>query len=563
MFIMLHALLMPWTEPVTYPQDYFKAPLNIPLVLAGNYGEPRTGHFHAGLDIQTQQREGLPVYAAADGYISRIYVSGVGYGNALFITHPNGFTTVYGHLKEFTPDLMQRLRKEQYAKKQFAVDIQVKPGEFPVKQGEQIAFSGSTGSSGGPHLHFEIRGPDEYPINPLLFGFKIEDATLPIASALKFYPMDTLKYVCDGYRCKLTGKKGLFEVPGGTLKLNCTSVGVAVNTYDLADKAENKLGIYSLRLYNNGKLVYEYKVDRMSFKDGRYVLSQIDYQVFMTEDEQTFHKCFVEPGNKCPVYHNLVNRGIIDLSDSLPHAVQIEVSDFENNISTISFNLQYDAKSNLLKTKDPSYLKRFDVGQPGVFSNNDIKLSLPADCLFDTVYFRHSSLLSTNADVYSKEHLLGPYTCFFDWYHISIKAEKLNPRYRDKAVIVFKDEKGEEFSRGGAYEDGFVTTKAREFGLCYIKIDTIPPQITPVNIAPGKNMQKSKSILLKISDNLSGIGTFNTYLDDNWEVTDYDAKSGTLIFRLNKDIKPGEHRFKVVVEDERHNVAQYTVKFNM
>jgi hypothetical protein len=563
-FVMLHALLQSGTDSSVYPQKYFNPPLDIPLLLAGNFGEPRAGHFHAGLDIQTKQVEGLPVYAAADGYVSRINVSSVGYGNALYVTHPNGYVTVYGHLKEFTPALMKRLRSGQYAKKSFAVDIELKPGEFQVKQGEQIAYSGSTGSSGGPHLHFEIRDAQENPINPLLFGFKIVDATRPLVSDVKFYPMDYLKYNCDGYRCKLSGKNGQFEVPGGTIKLNSTSVGVALNTYDLMDKSENRLGVYSLKMYKDGQLVYEYKMDKISFKDSRYVLSQIDYPVFINEDEQMFHRCYVEPGNKCPVYSNLVNRGIIDLSDGVVHDIKIEAGDFFGNISTVKFKVQYDSKSSLLKENKTSYVKRFDYNQPNEFWDRDIRLSLPADCLFDRLYFNYSGALSTNAEVYSKEHLLSDVnTCFFDWFGISIKADKLTERLKDKAVIVFKDARGNEFSRGGTFEDGFVKTKAREFGLCYIKVDTIPPVIAPVNIYAGKNMRKSKTILFKISDDLSGIRSFNTYLDGEWVVTDYDAKSSTLIYYLDNTMKPGEHRFKVVAEDERRNASEYVVKFMM
>ncbi len=561
---LLHGVLYAQGDTLKYPQNYFNAPLDIPIALAGNYGEPRSGHFHAGLDIQTNQKEGLPVYAAADGYVSRMYVSSVGYGNALFITHPNGYVTVYGHLKEFSPALMKRLRKGQYAKKSFSVDLQIAKGEFPVKQGDKMAFSGSTGSSGGPHLHFEIRDAAENPLNPMLFGFKIADATPPVVSYLKFYPMDSLKYRCDGYRCKLTGKAGRFEVPGGIVKLNSPSVGVSVNTYDLMDKVENRLGIYSLKLYDNDKLIYECNFDRMSFKEGRYVLSQLDYPVFLMEDEQMFHKCFVEPGNKCPVYSNLVNSGIIDLSNGAAHSIKLEVADFSGNVSSINCNVQYDAKSNLFKAKEMPYVKRFDYGKANEFSNNDIKISIPADCLFDTVYFNYSAALSTSADVFSKEHLLSnPLTGFFDWYKMSIRAEKLNPNYKDKAIIVFRDEKGNEFSRGGNYQDGFVSTRAREFGLCYIKIDTIPPHIAPVNITAGKNMSKYKTIQFKITDNLSGIGAFNTYLDDNWVVTDYDAKSSTLIYHIDKDLQPGEHHFKVVVADERSNTSEYNMLFKM
>ena len=561
-FLLLHAFAQPGGDTISFPQNYFRPPLDIPLLLAGNFGEPRSGHFHTGLDFQTRQEVGLPVYAAADGYISRINVSAVGYGNALFITHPNGFVTVYGHLKEFTPAIMKKLRAGQYAKKSFAVDLFFKPDELPVKQGEKIALSGNSGSSGGPHLHFEIRDAEERPINPLLFGFKILDATAPAVGYLKFYPQDKLKYKCDGYRAKLLGKGNDYTVAGGTIKLNSPLIGVSVSTFDLMDKSENRLGIYNLKLYDGGRLIYEYKIDRVSFAQVRYALSQIDYPIFLTEDEQMYHKCFVEPCNKAPFYCNLVNRGIIDLSDSAEHSIKIEASDFFGNASVIQFKVKYDSRSTLLKEKDAPFIKRFDCGKFNEFSNNDIKLSLPAECLFDTLYFNYSNALSTSADVYSKEHLLSnPFVGFFSWYTIAIRAEKLNAHYQDKAIVVFRDENGTEFSRGGSFTDGFVTTKAREFGLCYVKIDTVPPRIVAVNISQGKNMTKSKTIQFKITDNLSGISSYNAYLDNSWVVADYDAKTSTLTYTFERDVEPGEHHFKVVVDDERHNSSTYLVKF--
>ncbi len=259
----------PSADSTRYPQNYFIPPLNLPLALAGNFGEPRKGHFHTGLDFRTNSEEGHVVMAAADGYISRINVSSSGYGNALFITHPNGYTTVYGHLREFVPDLMARLRKEQYAKKEFAVDIFLKPEEFKVKQGDTIAYSGSTGASGGPHLHFEIRDSYERPINPLLFGFNIVDDKHTIVKALKIYALDTLKYSSEGIIVKLSRKDSLYNVPGGVVKVNAKRVGVAANVYDLINQTDNYIGVYNIKLFDEGHLIYEYKMNRLAFTETR------------------------------------------------------------------------------------------------------------------------------------------------------------------------------------------------------------------------------------------------------------------------------------------------------
>ena len=558
--------LLPQTkQAVEYPQNYFKSPLDIPLTIAGNFGEPRKGHFHTGLDFKTNEETGHKVFAAADGYVSRINVSSGGYGNALYITHPNGFVTVYGHLKEYSAAIMERLRKEQYAKESFSVDFPLPPGEISVKQGDVVALSGNTGASGGPHLHFEIRDAAENAINPLLFGIQLLDDIKPAIHFLKFYPMDSLKYKCDGYREKVSGKEkeGVYTI-NNTVALNSSLVGISVNTYDMINQSESDIGIYDMRLYNDSKLIYEYRVDRMTFTENRYVISQLDYPIFLNEGNKNFQKCFVEPGNHLPVYHYVANRGIIDLSDGKMHDIKIAVSDFAGNTSNVNLKVKYDATSKLFKPNDLTYIKRFDYDHENEFTDADIKLEIPKGCLLDTVYFNHTAALATMKGVFSKVHQVDrPSTQAFEWFYISLKAEKLPTGLRDKAVVVYKDERGTETSRGGKYDEGFVKAKGREFGTYFIRIDTTAPEINPVNIEKGKNMRKEKKILVKISDDLSGIANFSTYLDGKWVVTDYDGKSSTLTHTLDAQLSAGEHVFKVVVTDERKNTAEYSVGFRM
>jgi len=351
-------------------EGYFGRVLNIsPPTIVGNFGEPRRLHFHTGLDFRTNQEEGHAVFAAAGGYISRINVSGVGYGNALYITHPNGYVTAYGHLQQFNHKIAQRLRKEQYEKESFAVDFYLTPSELPVKKGDTIALSGNSGGSGGPHLHFEVRDSLERVYNPLLFGYKLKDEMKPIISYLKFYPLDELKNKCDGYRAKvIRNKQGSYEVTGGAVKLNASQVGFSVNAYDVMNLTEAHTGIYNMTVFDGDKMIYEYQIDRLSFPERRYVLSHIDYPIFMSESRKSFHKCFVEPGNKCPAYSNLLNAGLIDISDNEPHNIHIEVSDYTGNVSLIKFKLQQDKASMLFKAKELKYTTRFDYDHKDAYS---------------------------------------------------------------------------------------------------------------------------------------------------------------------------------------------------
>lgn len=535
--------------------------INTPSIV-GNFGEPRRLHFHTGIDFRTNQEEGHAVFAAGDGYISRINVSGAGYGNALYITHPNGYVTVYGHLLRFSPKIMERLRKEQYAKESFAVDFYPTPNELPVRKGDTIALSGNTGGSGGPHLHFEIRDTTELVYNPMLFGYKLKDDIRPTISYLQFYALGDLKNRSDNYRAKTFGKNGVYEVTGGLVKVNDMLAGVSINAFDGINLSDAHIGVYNITVFDNDRMVYQYQQDRIAFTNKRDVLSHTDYAVFMNESRKAFHKCFVEPGNHCPVYCTLANSGVINLSDGKVHQVHIEVSDFSGNVSLVRFGMQYDNASMLFKPRDLNYTTLFTYDSVNVFENADIRMKLPVGTLFDNVFFRYTSTLSTDPKVFSKVHELdNSNTQVSDWYDLSIKAENLPPSLNDKAIVIFKDGLGATTSRGGKYANGFITTKAREFGTYYIKVDTTAPTIRPVNITATKSMRSAKKLLFKITDNLSGIADFDTYLDDKWIVTEYDAKTATLFHILDPKLPAGEHTFKVVVTDERKNRAELTVKF--
>ncbi|HLP21624.1 MAG TPA: M23 family metallopeptidase [Chitinophagales bacterium] len=546
-------------------EKYFGRVLDIATPsIVGNFGEPRRLHFHTGLDFRTNQEEGHVVFAAADGYVSRINVSGAGYGNALYITHPNGYVTVYGHLLRYNAKIMERLRREQYSKESFAVDFYPAPGEIPVRKGDTVALSGNTGGSGGPHLHFEIRDTTERVYNPMLFGYKLRDEVRPTVSYLQFYGLDELKNKSDSYRVKTFGKNGLYEVTGGLVKVNDALAGISINAFDAINNSDAHIGIYNITVFDGDRMIYEYQQDQIAFTNKRDVLSHTDYAIFMNESRRAFHKCFVEPGNHCPVYCTLANSGVINLSDGKVHQMHIEVSDFSGNVSLVRFGLQYDKASTLLKPRDLKYTTLFSYDTVNVFSTEDIKMRLPVGTLFDNVFFRYSSALSTDPKVYSRVHELdNSNTQVSDWYDLSIKTENLPPALSDKAIVIFKDGLGSTTSRGGKFENGFITTKAREFGTYYVRIDTTAPTIKSVNVVAGKNMRASKKLFFKITDNLSGIADFDTYIDDKWTVTEYDAKTATLFHILDQKLPAGEHTFKIVVTDERKNRAEYSIKFLM
>jgi murein DD-endopeptidase MepM/ murein hydrolase activator NlpD len=263
-----------------YPKD-FRLPLDIPMQLSGNFGELRPNHFHAGFDFKTNQREGLNVYAVFDGYVSRIKISTYGYGKAIYITHPNGFTTVYGHLQRAVGTIEDKIKEAQYKEESYEVELFLKPGELVVKKGDIIALSGNTGGSEGPHLHFEFRETaTEKIVNPFFFGYDqfIKDTKKPIVTSLMVYPLDA-ESVAN--RSQRPINLGLSLQKDGTFiseKVQARGkIGFGINAYDLDDASYNANGTYKTSLISNGKTLFNYQFDEMSFEEGRFINAMIDY----------------------------------------------------------------------------------------------------------------------------------------------------------------------------------------------------------------------------------------------------------------------------------------------
>jgi len=300
-----------------YPQDAFRSPLDIPLILAGTFGELRSNHFHSGIDIKTQQRQGLPIYSIADGTVTRIKVSLWGYGKALYVAHPNGHTSVYGHLQKFSPEIEAYIKKIQYQKKSFEVQV------FP-----------DYGELTGPHLHFEIRNSvSEKPTNPLLYGFEVRDATNPILDKIFVYPLSK-KAVVNQSDTKVA--VNFSKQKDGTFLADKVSaiddIGFGFVGYDRQDLAANKNGVYSVQLLVNGEVYTDYDFESFSFSETRYINTLIDYNHY-GKYRQRIQQCFKTPSNKLSIYNTLKNDGKITIQDSLSYNVELLIKDFEGNLT--------------------------------------------------------------------------------------------------------------------------------------------------------------------------------------------------------------------------------------
>lgn len=544
----------------TYPRADFRLPLDLPPIISGSFGELRGNHFHSGMDFKTNQREGYPIYAVADGYISRLRVQAVGFGNAIYITHPNGYSTVYGHLQRFNQRISQTVRNYQYRRESFEVDFPLLSIEIPVKKGDIIGWSGNSGSSGGPHLHFEIRDTQtEETINPQLFGMTVPDRVKPIINGLYLYRLNSQPF------SEKTPKQ-YFPVSGaaGTYNLNSSPVvningeaGFGIMTHDKNSASENMVGVYSIELLMDGNTIYSSVWERFFFEHSRSINSHLDYPANLTIGRR-IQKSFVEPGNFLTLYRNLQNSGIINLNDSEIHEVKYIVKDVAGNTSTLNFRIRNNSPQPVLLAKEILAKDIFRHDQENTFATPDFKLSSPQSAFYSNLDFQYA-ILAKPAGAFSRMHQVHTRLIPIDKaVTLWIKPDStLVPALRDKALIV--NSRGG--ALGGSFEDGFIKAGTREFGNFFIKVDTIPPRITPMNISEGKVLTNTSKISFKISDNLSGLRSYRGTINGKWILMEFDAKRALLWHTFDENTTAGTHQLQLVVSDMKANTTTFNARF--
>ncbi|KIO76688.1 peptidase M23 [Pedobacter lusitanus] len=543
-----------------YPLVDFRPPLDIvPPALAGSFGELRGNHFHSGIDFRTNQREGYPVHAIADGYVSRMRVQNSGFGLALYIVHPNGYTSVYGHLSRFAPKIAEAVKTLEYQKKTFELDEFPAADLFPVHKGDVIAYSGNRGSSGGPHLHFEIRdSKTENTINPQLFGIQIPDNIPPVIYALYQYKLNKKPF--NEYTPKtlipVTGAAGKYTLGKAGPLIISGETGFGITTTDRHNGASGINGVYSIELEVDGKTIYTSSLEKFAFENSKAINSHVDYPALITS-RRSIQKSFTDPGNPLQIYSNLVNNGRIELKDQQVHELKYIVTDAKGNKSILPFTVKSDGQTVISTPDQPDGVPCF-YNKENEFSAAGVKVVLPKGTLyndFNLVYkVKPEPAKGAYSPVYQIHNNLTPLHVGFDLW---IKADASLGALKDKAVIVSTSGA----SQGGVYDNGYVKATPRNFGSFYITIDTIPPTIIPVNIAAGKNMAGTVKMIFKIRDNLSGIKSFNGYIDGNWVLMEFDTKTATLWHSFDERTSSGQHQLKLVVEDLKGNSKTYSINF--
>ncbi|GLU44197.1 peptidase M23 [Muricauda sp. NBRC 101325] len=539
-----------------YPKETFQSPLEIPLVLAGTFGELRSNHFHSGIDIKTQQREGLPVLAIQDGTITRIVVQHWGYGKALYVAHPNGYTSVYGHLQKFSPEIEAYVKKVQYQKQSYEVEMFPDYGEIKVTKGNTIAYSGNTGGSAGPHLHFEIRNSvNSKPTNPLLYGYDVRDATDPTLLGIYGYPLSDDALVNQSQeKIQLNYTK---QPDGSYLadKINAIgTIGFGINTFDRLDLAANKNGVYSIKQIVNGREYSSFDFETFSFAETRYINTLIDYEYFY-DHHQRIQKIFKEPYNHLSIYNNLYNNGKIDVAEGMSYNVEFLIADIQGNTTKLVVPVEGKKEAIKIARKDRTTENYVIASKPNNYDLGAAKVYFPANTFYDDFYIH---LEKGNDTITIHDNSVAAHRNFT----ISFDPSKYDQEDRDKLFIAHLDIDGRPSYSKTYKRDGSFTTRTRTLGTYTLVKDTVAPTIKPKNFRDKQWLNNFSYLSLRITDDLSGIDTYSATLNGKWILMEYEPKTNTITYNFEDNISnETENELIVTVSDNVGNSTTYTTTF--
>lgn len=539
-----------------YPQDAFTPPLDVPLILSGTFGESRSDHFHFGIDLKTQQREGLPILAIADGTVTRIKISHWGYGKSLYVTHPNGYTSVYAHLQRYSSEIEAYIKKMQYQKKSYEIELFPDSGMFRVTQGSTLGYSGNTGTSTGPHLHFEIRNSGtQKPSNPLLYGYTVSDTVKPTVEALFAYPLSkdaAVNQSAEKIQLHFTPQ------PDGTLSANkiiaSGTLGFGFSGFDRQNMGTNKNEVYSVRQLVNGKVYSAYTFESLSFKENDYLNALIDY-AHLKCFKQQIQKCFREPYNELEIYGTLYNDGKIEIKEGFFYTVELHIADIAGNTTKLIIPVEGKREIPIIH-RDSTVTGNFiTANRSHTFDLEGAGLYFPAYTFYEDFYIDlkggkdtvivHNSSIPVRRD-----------------FRLSFDASAHTPEQRKQLFIAHLADDGEpEYSF--TYKRGdSLTTYTRTLGSYALVRDSVPPVIIAKNFNEKQWLTHYKYLILEISDDISGIESYQATLNGEWILMEYDPKTNTLTYNFeDKILNKTKCYLNVTVTDKVGNSSTFTTTF--
>jgi hypothetical protein len=522
-------------------------PIDSPFVITGNYGELRPNHFHAGIDFSTSGKINLPVYCIEEGYVSRIRVSPYGYGKCVYITHPNGQVSVYAHLNAFSLKVAKLAQKNQYARQSYEIDFMPKPRTEYVRRNEIIGLSGNSGGSTGPHLHFEIRDEQsEIPINPLSI-FSIKDHSAPEITSIAFYNLsDTTSPKLITTRKLRNGSGDSLIMENDHLNLNYSTIGLAFSGLDRFYPNGNKNNVYAAKIYFNDRLIYQHQLNYIAFDESRFINEFTD-----NVGRNKYQKCFLPTIYPMGMYRKSVDKGRLFLNDSVFSKIKIIFNDEAGNKSPVQFYLKAKKISGYITPEDKTkgYV---NCSEQFISSENGLQIVIPAKTLF------YSKNISINSTIEEN----GRFSILPD---LNLKqavtlAFKVPEKYNGNGEKLLL--KGSSISLPTIRNDS-VFFIIKNFGKYHLEMDTISPRIK-IDYTEHKLKEawQLDAFSFTIKDNESGIGSYNLWLNNDWVLSEYDAKLDLLTYYFDENTPMGILQFKLEVKDKVGNrtFLEYTLK---
>jgi hypothetical protein len=537
-------------------------PIDGILRLSGNFGEIRGGHFHTGIDIKTGGVEGLPVRAVADGFVARVAVSPTGYGKALYLEHADGRTSVYAHLRSFRADIAAYVQAQQYAQEKFAIDVPLPRAMFKVSKGETIALSGNSGSSGGPHLHFEVRETaGQVPINPLDIGIKARDKRPPEMERLWVYAHGNGGHV-EGLSGEqvfpLTKTSEGYRMKDGVPVHALGTVSIGVAAIDRFSDSENICGIHRMTVEVDGQVIHDHVIDRMPFDKKRKVQAHIDYSKKQRFRDFVF-RSYIAPMNDLDIYREIKDRGMWHLKQGDTSIVKVRMLDHAGNLSELRFTMLGTKWNDEVLPRPGEVNDTYLPDRDNSFSTDELRLYIPKGALYDTLRFHHASEPACRQCL-TKVHALCDLSVPAETYmNVSIRIDGSVKTDRSKLLIVSLDDKGRPVAEGGTMSGQWLSTRTRSFGKYSVMADTLAPTLRPLNFADGANTASLDTLRFKLSDDLSGIATYTAKLDGKWLLMEHDPKNQVIYHVKDHRITSAPQVLEVTAVDNVGNTTSLTL----
>ncbi|MBT8326092.1 MAG: M23 family metallopeptidase [Bacteroidia bacterium] len=533
-----------------YTQNYFRKPFDSTIYVSGTFCELRGNHFHGGLDIRTGGQEGWKVLAAADGFVERVKVSTSGYGRVVYIRHPNGYTTVYGHLQKFKGALANYVKEAQYKQRKFEIELFPKAGEIKIKKSENFALSGNTGGSGGPHLHFEIRNPQGQSTNPLMHGIDVPDKLKPVIKNVSFYLKDKNVLHAEGnYPFKIVSRSSEYLKNTKAVNAKPGTYSFGLRTDDYFTDRRNRLGINYCWLTANGYLLYQYQIEKFAFNQGRYINTHTDpYLKF--KKGHSYIRLFKEKFNPLKYYKQNQN-GEVWLQQDDSVQMKLFIQDYAGLTDSVSWLMVGDSLGEKLTWKDNNdfeAIQRINAERGKTFKYDNWTISIPPKTIYHTIDFKLKEKPIKPKMLSKTLQMHYAYTPLHSYINVSYKVPAEFMKYGDKLCAVSFDG-SRTYYEGGVLKGSNLSFRTRSLGEYAITYDNSPPVIKPISVG--------KKYRFRVSENLSGVDRIICSLDGKWILAEYEPKTGAIWGEIPNWIKPGTYEFKLIVIDSKNNRAEY------